>query len=139
MTGKRKRTRSGRSIGADQKRQKVSANQNSKNPVIKHALLAQYYPQVLSLREYLLSKLPSSSKVRHNKILSVGRRPDSKESEQKLAKYLDQTLVGVLKEYEISPQERWRQWAAFSQIADDSTSFANLSGIALYSQSEVRV
>jgi telomerase reverse transcriptase len=138
MAGKRKRMRSKNSMESDQKRQKIAANTNSKDPIIKHALLAQYYPQVLSLREYLLSKLPTASKVRRKKILFAGRRSDSKQSDKNLARFLDETLIGVCDGHGISHQDRWRQWTAFSQKADESA-FANLSGVGVYSQSEVRV
>ncbi|PVH78811.1 hypothetical protein DL98DRAFT_236130 [Cadophora sp. DSE1049] len=132
MTGKRKRKRSGQVIG-DQKRQKLSSNSD---PVVKDALLTRYYPQVLSLREYLLSKLPNASKVRRKKILSIGKKPDEK-TEQELARFLDQTLVGVSRSKEVSQDERWKQWTSFSQKADDSVSFANLSGVGTYSQTEI--
>lgn len=133
MAGKRKRKRSGRSEG-DRKRQKTSSNNAL---VVKDALLAKYYPQVLSLRDYLLSKLPKTSKVRRKKIISVGRRSDDKKTEQELARFLDQTLIGVSKFREASQDERWKQWTTFSQKPDDSVSFANLSGVGTYSQTEV--
>lgn len=143
MTRKRKRTSSSKRIEGDQKRQKTIANRkaapSSKYPIIKHALLAQYYREVLSLREYLLSRLPTTSKVRRKKLLSVGRRLDDKDIEKKLSSFLDSTLIGVLKCNEVSQEERWQQWTTFSQKADDSISCINLNGVGVYSQSEVRV
>jgi telomerase reverse transcriptase len=136
MAGKRKRLRPNRRIEGDQKRQKVSETSNSKEAVVKEALLAQFYPRVSSLREFLISKLPPSSKVRRKKILSVGKNADSG-ADQKLSKFLDQTLVGVSKHKGVLQEERWQQWTTFSQKADDSVSFANLSGVGLFSQSEV--
>lgn len=133
MAGKRKRKRPGQ-VEGDQKRQKVSSNSGL---VVKDSLLAKFYPQVLSLREYLLSKLPKTSKVRRKKIISVGKKIDGKKTEQELAKFLDQTLVGVSKFKDLSQDERWKQWTTFSQRPDDSVSFANLSGVGTYSQTEV--
>jgi telomerase reverse transcriptase len=136
MAGKRTRSRPNHGTGGDQKRQKISEASNRKDSVVKEALLAQFYPQVFSLRGYLISKLPPASKIRRRKILSVGKKTDS-EAGQKLSQFLDQTLVGVSKHQRDSQEERWRQWTTFSQKADDSTSFANLSGAGLFSQSEV--
>ena len=140
MAGKRKRKRSGIGPGADiegnQKRQRTSGLLSGKEPVVKQALLNQYYQRVHSLREYLLSRLPTSSKIRRKKIISLGRKVADKEKDQKLAQFLDQTLVGVSKETGHSEEERQQQWIAFSQNADDSH-LANLSGVGVYSQAEV--
>jgi hypothetical protein len=46
-------------------------------------------------------------------------------------------LVGVSKHKGVSQEERWQQWTTFSQKADDSVSFANQSGVGIFSQSEV--
>ena len=140
MAGKRKRTRSGQGSQGDNKRQRISGlSSSSKNSVIKQAVLVQYYPQVLSLREYLLSKLPSTSKIRRKKTVSVGRkpRPDGKD-DTKFANLLDSTLVGVGKYKDASAEERLQQWNSFSQrIGNDDSNFANLSGVGIFSQSEV--
>ena len=136
MAGKRKRSRPNHRIEDDHEGQKIADPSNSKDAVVKEALLAQFYPQVVSLREFLISKLPLTSKVRRKKILSVGKKADS-ETDQKLSKLLDQTLVGVSKHKGVSQEERWQQWTTFSQKADDSVSFGNLSGVGLFSQQEV--
>jgi telomerase reverse transcriptase len=138
MASKRKRSRPNHRIGGDRKRHKISESSKSKEPVVKEALLAQFYREVLSLREFLISKLPPNSKVRRRKILSVGKKTDS-ETDQKLSSFLDQTLIGVSKHNGVSQEERWQQWTTFSQKADDSTSFANLTGAGLFSQSEVGI
>lgn len=140
MAGKRKRTRQG--IEGDQKRQKLCGNPNGKDPVVKQALLAQYYPQVLSLRQFLLFKLPTASKTRRKKILSLGQNQvlDKGKDRSALSDFLDRTLVGVLKCKEVLPQERLQQYTSFSQKADTSdTTFGNLSGTWNFSQSEVIV
>ncbi|PBP24578.1 Telomerase reverse transcriptase [Diplocarpon rosae] len=136
MAGKRKRKRPGQGCEGDQKRQKVSSSHGTE-PLVKQALLAKYYPQVMTLREYLISKLPSTSKIRRKKIRSVGRRPEDKESEQQLSRFLDQTLIGVSTFKEASQDERWKHWATFSQRSDDSTSLVNLSGVGSFSQNEL--
>lgn len=87
----------------------------------------------------MLSRLPSTSKVRRKKIISVGRRPGDTDIEKKLSNFLDSTLIGASKCNEVSPEERWQQWTTFSQKADDSISCINLNGVGVYSQSEVRV
>ncbi len=111
---------------------------------MKQALLSQYYPKVLTLREYLLLKLPASSKVRRKKICAVKRlvqrdRVDETEHDDIcLAEYLDQTLVGV-QEGEPLKDERWKQWTCFSQRADNSELTARSGdGHGDCSQSEVR-
>lgn len=140
MAGKRKRTRHGHASDNDHKRQKNSrpspGTGNSKDSIIKHTLLSQYYPQVLTLREYLFQRLPNTSKIRRKKIVSVGRDP----SEESLSAFLDSTLVGVSVCTEVSQEERWHQWTTFTQRADESAStFINLSSPGVFSQSEVRV
>lgn len=136
MAGKRKRKRSGQSNEGGQKRQRVSGNQDTSNLVVKNAILAKYYPQVCTLREYVLSKLPTTSKVRKRKIISVGKQPGD-DADQKLSYFLDQTLVGVSKYKEVSQDERWKQWTTFSQKPADDSAFANLSGVGTFSQTEV--
>jgi telomerase reverse transcriptase len=136
MPQKRKRTRQ-TPQSSGQKRQKTSNPQNSKEPIIKHALLAHYYPHIFTLREYLLRRLPHTSKIRRKKILSIGRNADA-ELEEELGKFLDQTLIGESVCLEVSRQERWSQWVSFSQKGDDSVStLVNLNSPGVFSQSEV--
>lgn len=141
MTGKRKRNRPGQGTTSHEKRQKLSGDfqTHANDPVVKHALLAQHYPEVLSLRQYLLSKLPSASKIRRKKIVTIGRHtgPETSDRDKALAHVLDQTLVGVSKYGGASQEDRWQQWTSFSQKADTSISAFNISGIGLFSQSEV--
>jgi telomerase reverse transcriptase len=136
MTGKRKRKRATQANEGDQKRQKIIGG-NNKDPLIKHALLLQYYPKVSSLREYLLSSLPSTSKIRRRKISSVGCKAEDKKSDRELSQFLDHTLIGVCQKGEFSRDEKKKQLTSFSQKPDESTSFANVSTAGVYSQSEV--
>lgn len=122
--GKRKRSRPSRRDDTGL----TEGQQSSKDLPVKYALLALYYPEVLTLREYLLSKLPETSKVRRRRILWVGRENQqhkedgSEDTELGLA--LDQTLVGVfeVKEKEKADAERQQLWTSFSQhrSQDDS-------------------
>jgi telomerase reverse transcriptase len=140
MAKKRKRTRRG--TEGDTKRQKLRGNNSGRDPVVKQALLAQYYPRVFNLREYLLYKLPATSKIRRKKILNLGREQsvDSKRDCSALSDFLDHTLIGVLKCNEVLPEERIQQWTSFSQRLDTSNSaLVNLSGTGNLSQSEVSV
>ncbi|PYI10604.1 hypothetical protein BO78DRAFT_360710 [Aspergillus sclerotiicarbonarius CBS 121057] len=87
-----------------------------------HPVISLYYPQVVTLRQYLLRQIPLFSKSRRRRIVSVrgdqspvGISNDSRSGAQ-LAKLLDTTLVGILTE---SPptcnEERRQELAAFTQ------------------------
>jgi telomerase reverse transcriptase len=147
MHRKRKRDRGRKEVAEFTKRQKITGSLRGSDPPVKDALLAQYYPTVLSLREYLLSKLPRTSKIRKKKILGVGRKSsaetgdlqDDTDEDRVLADFLGRTLVGV-STYEISQEERAEGWNTFSQRGDTSIStIGNLSGGGLFSQSDVSV
>ncbi|KAM3066909.1 Telomerase reverse transcriptase [Clarireedia jacksonii] len=145
MHGKRKRNLVDTNVAELNKRQRVTGSFRGNEPPVKDALLAQYYPRVLSLREYLLSKLPASSRVRKKKILGVGGRTsvetgdlqDDTDEDRVLAAFLDRTLVGV-STYGISQEDRAEGWNTFSQRGDTSIStIGNSSGGALFSQSDI--
>ncbi|KAJ5082191.1 hypothetical protein N7532_011234 [Penicillium argentinense] len=91
-----------------------------------HPVISLYYRELLSLRQYLLCRLPGSSKLRRRRIASL--RPDPSVStatgdsgsvcpaSQDLADLLDSTLVGVLRQH--SPKiacERQQDYRAFTQ------------------------
>lgn len=113
---------------------------------VKHALLAQYYPTTLTLRQYLLDNLPASSRLRRRKIAAVGSEPSPDQSPDsirvQLARLLDTTLVGL----HVPPkhlakaqsESRLQQWLDYSQRDD---SHITLSGggdaSAVHFQSEV--
>lgn len=116
MTGKRKRAHRGA------QHNDAEAQQPSEDMPVKYALLALYYPEVVTLREYLLSKLPATSKVRRRRIVSIGREhqnpsPQHRNDDLDLAVALDQTLIGVseLKKQEKVALERHQIWTSFSQ------------------------
>jgi telomerase reverse transcriptase len=144
MAGKRKRKRPDKSLGLgnSEKRQKISNPTKtiaSRDSVVKQALLSQFYPEVLTLREYLLSRLPTTSKIRRKKVLYVGTLKDSEScANSRLSTFLDRTLVGATKPKDAKREDRWRHWAAFSQRVDDSIStLIDLNSIGKFSQSDV--
>lgn len=87
-----------------------------------HPVISLYYPQVVTLRQYLLRQIPLSSRARRRRIASIRddqppvRISNDGRSGAQLAKLLDTTLVGILTE---SPptcnEERRQELAAFTQ------------------------
>ena len=75
MAGKRKRKGAPKS-DPDQswKRTKCNVPSISENVPIRHPTLCLYYTRVMTLQEYLLSKISRSSARRHDKVASIGRR-----------------------------------------------------------------
>lgn len=109
-----------------------------------HLVLSQYFPCLKTLREHLLSSLPSTSRIRRRKIAAIGDRVDEKDGaanktlEAALAHLLDSTIVAASEERAALSDGRWEQWANFSQRGDES--YVTLSdGVtkALFCQSEV--
>ncbi|KAJ5677257.1 uncharacterized protein N7477_002890 [Penicillium maclennaniae] len=81
---------------------------------ITHPVISLYYRELLTLRQYLLTQLPVSSKLRRRRIASLAN--STAEPTQSLADLLDSTLVGVLKQS--TPRvdsERQRDYRAFTQ------------------------
>jgi len=94
---------------------------------VKHSLLSQYYPELRTLRTYVLAKLPSSSRIRRKKISSLGSPRDTPptEAEARLTRLLDTTLVGSRREGRGNAgtaelDGRWEKWLTFSQKGDES-------------------
>jgi telomerase reverse transcriptase len=111
---------------------------------VKHGLLAQYYSEIQTLRQYALSKLPASSRIRRRKIALLGLRQPSPErprteDEIALAELLDSTIIARRHQAETDNDHRWEQWVGFSQKGVESyvTLSDGLRG-SIYSQSEVR-
>ncbi|ROT36909.1 hypothetical protein SODALDRAFT_210196 [Sodiomyces alkalinus F11] len=130
-----------------------------KNTVpVSHAILQHYFSKIQTLREYLISNLPRSSRLRRKKIASLGLRSGPPASEERginptetlLCSLLDDTLVAIphgppSQQHQQQQQnaekddDRWERWVSFSQKGDES--YVTLSGDpadALYSQSEVK-
>lgn len=111
---------------------------------VRHTFLQQHYDVVQTLRGYLLSKLPGSSRLRRKKIAALGKdqapwaRIQDHDIIPELASLLDTTLVCTQHHPEAQVDSRWEQWRSFSQKADDS--IVSLSGglaQATSSQSEI--
>lgn len=105
-------------------------------------LLEQLYPNVETLRQYLLARLPATSRLRRKKIASLGRDSVPRDSiEARLTQLLDTTFVctgGQTTQQDGANGTRWQQWLSFSQKGDES--YVTLSGgpeAAFFSQSEV--
>jgi telomerase reverse transcriptase len=79
-----------------------------------------YYPKVISLRQFLLSKLPASSTSRRRLLSGLGReRSDHHGTDH----FFDSTLVGVLKEpQELIQEARKRDFANFTQSSQRAIS-----------------
>ena len=80
----------------------------------RHSVLKSYYPRVLSLREFLLEKLPPTSKFRRRQLNGIGS--GSRKCGNGHINYMDTTLVGVLRESDAFTEEtRRRDFLAFTQ------------------------
>jgi hypothetical protein len=91
------------------------------NLPVKGNLLQTCYPYVKTLKEYLLSRLPSSSRLRRRKITKLGSGEGCSEIEARVAKVLDTTLVCTREKFDnVVSDTRWKQWLSFSQRADES-------------------
>ncbi|KAI1208082.1 uncharacterized protein F4807DRAFT_164634 [Annulohypoxylon truncatum] len=90
-----------------------------------HAVLNQFYPQVLTLRNYVLSKLPATSRLRRKKVAAVGiaKKPSDSalsDVEQSLGILLDSTLVGIPDGLRSPEDHILVGWKNFSQKGDES-------------------
>ncbi|KHN99861.1 telomerase reverse transcriptase [Metarhizium album ARSEF 1941] len=90
--------------------------------LVRRDLLRHAYATVLTLREYALFKLPSSSRLRRKKISSLGQGncADEHELEAVVAKFLDSTLICSSDTLLQTDNTSYEQWLAFSQKGDDS-------------------
>lgn len=87
---------------------------------VRRDLLQHHYQYVATLREYLLCKLPSSSRLRRRKIALIGTKEVLTPNEKKMANFLDTTLVGCDMPSQQQDPTRWATWLSFSQRPDDS-------------------
>ena len=133
-----------RDVSAGRPAKHAKGGQEPRSTVVKHALLAQYYPEIQTLRQYALAKLPASSRLRRRKIASVGLARSAAEKgptedETALGELLDSTIVVCRYHADAADDHRWEQWVGFSQRGDESyvTLSDGLKG-SIYSQAEVR-
>lgn len=135
-------------VGQPAKRVKTRAKAGNKpqsGDTVRHALLSRLYPNLRTLREYVLAKLPPASRLRRKKITSVGLQdsnPDRScpcpDIELALGRLLDTTIVGFFDKRPAKTDNRWEQWANFSQRGDESyVTLSDGSAGALFSQREV--
>ncbi|KAI9759142.1 MAG: hypothetical protein M1835_000450 [Candelina submexicana] len=101
----------------------------------RHPILSLYYPLVWTLRDYLLYKLPQTSKSRRRRIISIpsypeypsqSTPPDSgklgiQTADRALSKLLDLTLIGIPKSKPEATTARLKEFASFSQGQTEST------------------
>jgi len=136
-------------VSASVKRQKNRHPTLSVENSAGHLVLGRYYPKVQTLRQYLLSKLPNSSKSRRRKIASLvcnpkdddlkfrsaGNEDSDEKGDSQLATLLDSTLVAV---GEVTASElicRTKDFEFFSQQL--SSTVASSLGEGTVSQPEV--
>lgn len=105
---KRKRNAPEPAGGRNNQRSKKARLTSDQSPVatiasIQHPVLSRLYPEVLSLRHYLLSRLPASSRLksRRRKLSQLGIHPGHQDTaprgiDLELGELLDTTLVGVI-------------------------------------------
>ena len=164
MSAKRKRSHKKHHVGEPlEKRAKLSPPQSpGKLKSVRHPLLCLYYQRVLTLYDYILSRLPPSSKSRRRKILALRYQGQNasdlasdastkataldhvgilsgwppKDGEHSLAKLLGTTLVGLQDQAPTETTEsRLQDLISFSQHVDSST--GSSLGDRLFTQSEV--
>jgi hypothetical protein len=87
---------------------------------VKRDLLQQSYAVVLTLREYMLLKLPSSSRLRRKKINSLGKSNEVAELEATISNFLDSTLICDSDAVLQTNNAAYAQWLSFSQKGDES-------------------
>lgn len=110
---------------------------NHVTSLVKRDLLQQHYPYVQTLREYLLERLPSTSRLRRRKIANVSYQEGADNDQNRLCRLLDTCLVCFDERKLEKDPTRWEQWVSFSQRADES--YVTLSGglsAAIFSQPE---
>ncbi|RYP25294.1 hypothetical protein DL767_008472 [Monosporascus sp. MG133] len=107
-------------------------------------MLEQLYPQIRNLRDYVLSRLPPSSRLRRKKVAAIGKAGESPNSalsdvEQAVGALLDSTLIGISEKSSCgSTNDRWEQWTTFSQKGDESyVTLSDGNAGSKFSQSEI--
>ena len=89
-----------------------------------HPLLQQYYANISSLRQYLVSKLPKTSKKRRRRLLHYGSgsADDTPTADLRVASLLDGVIVGSFKWIQREPSEDvLSEISVFTQQLTEST------------------
>jgi hypothetical protein len=98
-------------------------HEHTSNNDVSHELLSLYYPRIVSLRQFLLSSLASSSTSRRRRLSAYGI---DGQAGTKTPHLFDSTLVGVFPEPELAVQEsRQRDFIAFTESQQRSTDGTN--------------
>ncbi len=96
-----------------------SRDKNKNEGHLSCTLLLLYYERVVSLRQFLLSKLPSLSKFRRRRLINYGL---DEQASQNGIHFLDTTLVGISEETAVAvEEERRRDFLNFTQSQQRST------------------
>lgn len=126
-----KRERSAHVVGRPPKRARPAADQSAvaTPPGVDHPVLRRLYPGVLSLRHYLLSRLPASSKYRRRRLTQLGLHHHAQHHlDADLAQLLDATLIGIPRTADAAGQDeaakdRARDIDTFSQQLSSAGTF----------------
>lgn len=142
--------RTGSSGRRAKRRRSCQSQPAPRDTVIGHMLLPQYYRVVQTLREFVLAKLPTSSKSRRRKIESIGLLPAFQPTkngdpappgvEAQLGALLDTTLVCHNGDGTISEDDVVKEFDKFtqSQLGEESRiSLADGLANSWYSHAEV--
>ncbi len=143
---KRKRQRPRNHLEHDTNQLKPAQSVSTTNAV-KQSVLEQFYPRVVTLREYLLGRLPTESKIRRKKVATAGvtkftasasASNDSGAHDLLLKRMLDTTLIGVPLS-EACAADREDKWTAHVSTAHDNSEITCGSMLTdtRYSQTEV--
>lgn len=132
------------------RKRKTTANCANKQPKLAHhvgaatatlPLLRHYYPEVLSLRQYLASRGHGTSRKRRRNILQYGNTDglaNHCQVDLALVHLLDTTLIGLPKVVRpVAVEDVDRDITIFTQQINDSTTSINATQGAL-KQEEVR-
>jgi hypothetical protein len=133
MVGKGKRKRSsGELCDHDLKKRRKGSIETTEHTLrapdaVNHPVLAQCYPRLQTLRQYVLGRLPATSRIRRKKIRALGSSPAGGEAsvtaqDQALGTLLDSTIVGLPQEdeAEASLEALWADRISASQNGDES-------------------
>jgi len=116
------------------KRARVEAS-SSALPTV--TLLRHYYPHVLTLREYLASRLSNGSKKRSRRLLRYGSSDDNSEADESVVNLLDNIYVGCFDHCNVADYERIEgDISVFTQQVEQSDATISLTQGA-FQQSEV--
>ncbi len=82
MAGKRKRNRRSSCVDESPPKRVKAISVTARSSIVltaasdvQHPVLSLYYPRVVTLRQYLLSRLPVASKARRRRLVTLGQRP----------------------------------------------------------------